>query len=54
MSFQKGILVKDDSFIFSIINFVSKELSNENIIFARSFDSFGNGGKAIKIIKDEK
>lgn len=38
----------------SKIYFDPIDVSNENIIYARSFDSFGNGGKAIKIIKDEK
>ena len=38
----------------SKIYFDPIDVSNENIIYARSFDSNGNGGRAIKIIKDEK
>ena len=38
----------------SKIYFDPIDISNENIIYARSFDSNGNGGRAIKIIKDEK
>ena len=37
----------------SKIYFDPIDVSNENIIYARSFDSDGNGGRAIKIIKDE-
>ncbi len=38
----------------SKIYFDPINVSDENVIYARSFDSKGNGGKAIKIIKDEK